>query len=75
MYDTLKSTKISLELLVLEDNGWSLGVSTSISIGIPIEGSCGILQEFKSKRNNVFTEIILDATIWDGGKKERSNPD
>ena len=73
MDDALESTEVSLELLVLEDNDWPLGVLTSISIRISIESSYEILQEFKSKENNLFIEILLGATIWDDSKKERSN--
>ena len=48
-------------------------MSTSISIRIYIEGSCGILWEFKLKENNVFAKIPLGAIIWDSGKKKRSD--
>lgn len=46
---------------------------TSISIGIPIEGSCELLWGFVLEGNDIFAEILLGTTIWDGSKKERSN--
>jgi len=66
-------TDITLEILVSVNINWSLRVLTSMSIAILLEGSWKLVQVFRSKEKDVFTEILLDATIWDGGKKERSN--
>ena len=70
MEDTLECTKVALEL---EDTDQPLRVSTSMFIAIPIKGSWELILILISKENNVFAKILLDTTIWDGSKKERSN--
>jgi len=42
-------------------------------ITILLEGSWKLVQVFRSKEKDIFAKILLDATIWDGGKKEGSN--
>jgi len=61
--NTSEYTNIVLELLELDNTDWPLGVLTSIFISIPVEGFCELIWVFKSKRNNVFAEILLGATI------------
>lgn len=73
MENVSEYTNNFLEFLVLEDVDQPLRALTSISIGIPIKGSCELLWEFVLEENDVFAEILLSATIWDGSKKERSN--
>lgn len=40
---------------------------------ISVKDSWELLLVLKTKGNNVFTEFLLGATIWDDGKKEKSN--
>jgi len=75
MKDILECTQVILELLVLENIDQSLRVSTSMSIAIPIEDFWELEIVLMSKEKNVFTEILLGITIWNGSKKERSNVD
>ena len=70
MEDTLECTKVALEL---EDTDQSLRISTSMFIAISIKDSWELILKLISKENNVFAKILLDTTIWDGSKKERSN--
>ena len=65
-------TNGSLELLVLELFNWSLKVSISISMFILL-WVAGLKDVKMSKINNVFANSLLDATIQDGGIRERSN--
>ena len=65
----------SLELLVLKHIDWTLGVSTSISIGITMKGFCKLLWRFVVEGNNIFTNSLLGTTIQDSDKRERNNND
>jgi len=38
-----------------------------------VKNSWELLLVLRTKENNVFTEFLLDVTIWDGGKKEISD--
>jgi len=42
---------------------WPLEVSTLISIGMTIEGSCELLWRFLIEGNNVFANSFLDMII------------
>ena len=62
----LKEANLSLVILVLMlmsmfDRFWAIGMKRDI-LYIEI-----------SKENNVFTNPLLSATMWDGGTKKRSN--
>jgi len=70
--NTFESTKADLELLVLEDTNQSLGVSTFILMVILVENSWELVLVLILKKNNIFTEVLSDTIIWDGGKRERS---
>jgi len=55
--------EVPLELLALEDINQLLRILTSMFITIPIKDSWELVLVLISKENNVFAEILLDATI------------
>jgi len=63
MKDTSECTKVTLELLALEDTDQSLGVLTFIFIAISVKCSWELVLVLMSKENNVFTEILSGDTI------------
>jgi len=72
MNETLEYTNDFLETLALFETDISLGMSISISILLWLK----VIVDIKSlelKGHNVFAKSLLDATIQDGGTRERSN--
>ena len=62
----------ALELLVLEWVDWSLRVLIFISVIILLASSWKLEYILMLKEKNIFAEVLLGTTIWDGSKKKRS---
>jgi len=68
----LKCTNNFLELLILEIADQPLRVSISISMSMLLQITA-LEDILESKKNNIFTNFLLGATIQDGSIRERSN--
>jgi len=64
---------ISLKLLKIEEAKHSLCILISIFIEWCLEGCSWLFWCFEIKRYNVFTNSLMDTTIQDSSKRERSD--
>jgi len=73
MEDTSECVNNALELLTLEEADLPLGVSMSISI-FEMSRTVGLtIVSLDTEEFSVFTNSLMDTTIQDGGKRERSD--